>query len=53
MKFHGSYMQDDRDLRNERQRQKLEPAYQFMVRVRAAGVSSDTRTMVDDGPCSE
>lgn len=30
-------MQDDRDLRQERERQKLEPAYQFMVRVRAAG----------------
>ncbi|MFC5403326.1 assimilatory sulfite reductase (NADPH) hemoprotein subunit [Cohnella soli] len=37
MKFHGSYMQDDRDVRNERNKQKLEPAYQFMVRVRAAG----------------
>ncbi|MGO4270541.1 assimilatory sulfite reductase (NADPH) hemoprotein subunit, partial [Paenibacillus sp. TAF58] len=37
MKFHGSYMQDDRDLRNERQKQKLEPAFQFMLRVRAAG----------------
>lgn len=37
MKFHGSYMQDDRDLRIERGKQKLEPAYQFMVRVRAAG----------------
>jgi len=37
MKFHGSYMQDDRDLRNEREKQRLEPAYQFMVRVRAAG----------------
>lgn len=37
MKFHGSYLQDDRDLRNERQKQKLEPAYQFMVRVRASG----------------
>ena len=37
MKFHGSYMQDDRDLRTERQKQKLEPAYQFMVRIRAAG----------------
>lgn len=37
MKFHGSYMQDDRDLRVERQRQKLEPAYQFMIRVRAPG----------------
>jgi sulfite reductase (NADPH) hemoprotein beta-component len=37
MKHHGSYLQDDRDLRNERQKQKLEPAYQFMVRVRMAG----------------
>ncbi|MGC8228731.1 assimilatory sulfite reductase (NADPH) hemoprotein subunit [Pseudobacillus badius] len=37
MKFHGSYLQDDRDVRNERERQKLEPAYQFMVRVRASG----------------
>lgn len=37
MKFHGSYMQDDRDLRNERAKQKLEPAYQFMLRVRAPG----------------
>ncbi|WP_159883234.1 assimilatory sulfite reductase (NADPH) hemoprotein subunit [Paenibacillus puerhi] len=37
MKFHGSYMQDDRDLRIERNKQKLEPAYQFMLRVRAAG----------------
>jgi len=37
MKFHGSYLQDDRDLRIERQKQKLEPAYQFMIRVRAPG----------------
>lgn len=37
MKFHGSYMQDDRDVRTERNKQKLEPAYQFMVRVRAPG----------------
>ncbi|MGG1599647.1 assimilatory sulfite reductase (NADPH) hemoprotein subunit [Paenibacillus naphthalenovorans] len=49
MKFHGSYMQDDRDLRNERQKQKLEPAYQFMVRVRAPGgvVTSDQWLMMD------
>ncbi|MGV2620011.1 UNVERIFIED_CONTAM: assimilatory sulfite reductase (NADPH) hemoprotein subunit [Halobacillus marinus] len=37
LKFHGSYMQDDRDLRNERKKQKLEPAYQFMIRVRLPG----------------
>ena len=33
-KFHGIYMQDDRDLREERKSQGLEPAYSFMVRVR-------------------
>ncbi|MFC7393978.1 assimilatory sulfite reductase (NADPH) hemoprotein subunit [Scopulibacillus cellulosilyticus] len=37
LKFHGSYQQDDRDLRDERRRQKLEPDYQFMVRVRTPG----------------
>ena len=37
MKFHGIYQQDDRDLREERRHQKLEPAYQFMIRVRLAG----------------
>ncbi|WP_247870000.1 NADPH-dependent assimilatory sulfite reductase hemoprotein subunit [Methylophaga sp. SB9B] len=36
-KFHGSYMQDHRDLRDERRRQKLEPLYSFMVRLRIAG----------------
>jgi len=34
LKFHGSYLQDDRDLRDERRRQKLEPAYAFMLRAR-------------------
>ncbi|WP_077298650.1 assimilatory sulfite reductase (NADPH) hemoprotein subunit [Virgibacillus pantothenticus] len=37
LKFHGSYQQDDRDLRDERRRKKLEPAYQFMLRVRVPG----------------
>ena len=37
MKFHGIYMQDDRDQRAERQRRKLEPNYQFMVRLRLPG----------------
>lgn len=37
LKFHGSYMQDDRDLRAERQKQKLEPAYQYMIRLRMPG----------------
>jgi sulfite reductase (NADPH) hemoprotein beta-component len=37
IKFHGSYQQDDRDLRDERRLQKLEPAYQFMIRTRLPG----------------
>ena len=37
LKFHGTYMQDNRDLRDERARQRLEPAFDFMVRIRAAG----------------
>jgi len=37
MKFHGIYQQDDRDVRDERRRQRLEPAYQFMIRVRLPG----------------
>lgn len=37
IKFHGTYQQDNRDIRDERRRQKLEPAYSFMVRARLAG----------------
>ncbi len=37
LKFHGSYQQDDRDLREARRRRKLEPAWQFMIRARLAG----------------
>jgi sulfite reductase (NADPH) hemoprotein beta-component len=37
MKFFGLYQQDDRDLRDERRRQKLEAAYSFMTRVRLPG----------------
>jgi sulfite reductase (NADPH) hemoprotein beta-component len=36
-KFHGIYQQDDRDQRQERTKQKLEPAYSFMARVRVPG----------------
>ena len=37
IKFHGCYVQDDRDLRQERLKQKLEPLYSFLIRVRMAG----------------
>lgn len=36
-KFHGMYQQTDRDLDKERKRQKLEPAYSFLIRVRIPG----------------
>ncbi|KAJ3130383.1 hypothetical protein HK098_002612 [Nowakowskiella sp. JEL0407] len=36
-KFHGTYMQDDRDIREDRARQGLEPAYSFMIRARLPG----------------
>jgi sulfite reductase (NADPH) hemoprotein beta-component len=40
-KFHGFYQQDDRDIRSERKRQRLEPAYSFMIRARVpAGLCS-------------
>ena len=50
LKFHGSYQQDDRDLRDERRKQKLEPAYSFMIRARLAGgvVSPDQWLAFDD-----
>jgi sulfite reductase (NADPH) hemoprotein beta-component len=36
-KFHGLYLQDDRDLRKERSKLKQEKAYGFMLRVRLPG----------------
>jgi sulfite reductase (NADPH) hemoprotein beta-component len=36
-KFHGTYMQDDRDVRDARKAQGLEPAYSFMIRCRLPG----------------
>jgi sulfite reductase (NADPH) hemoprotein beta-component len=37
IKFHGSYIQDDRDVRGERAKKKLEKAYSFMLRLRIPG----------------
>lgn len=37
IKFHGMYLQDDRDRRDERARKKLERLYSFMVRLRLPG----------------
>jgi sulfite reductase (NADPH) hemoprotein beta-component len=37
IKYHGSYQQDDRDIREERRQAKLEPDYSFMIRTRTPG----------------
>jgi sulfite reductase (NADPH) hemoprotein beta-component len=37
IKFHGSYQQTDRDIDSERKRQKLEPLFSYMIRVRVPG----------------
>ena len=37
LRLHGSYQQDDRDVREERRQQKLEPLWRYMVRVRLPG----------------
>jgi sulfite reductase (NADPH) hemoprotein beta-component len=37
IKFHGMYLQDDRDRREERAEKKLERLYSFMVRLRLPG----------------
>ena len=43
VKFHGMYLQDDRDLRPERTRKKMEKAFAFMIRVRIPGGVLDAR----------
>lgn len=48
-KFHGIYMQDDRDIRDTRKAQGLEPYYSFMARVRLpGGISTPEQWLVLD-----
>ena len=50
VKFHGMYLQDDRDLRPERTRKKMEKAFAFMIRVRIpGGVLSTAQWLALDG----
>ncbi len=52
-KFHGTYMQDDRDLRDERKAQGLEPAYSFMIRCRLpGGISTPKQWLQMDEICT-
>lgn len=49
-KFHGIYVQDDRDVRSERRKQKLDKAYSFMARVGIPGgvCNADQWIVMDD-----
>lgn len=48
-KFHGIYMQHDRDIAPARMRAGLEPAYSFMIRVRLpGGISTPAQWVVMD-----
>jgi len=49
IKFHGTYMQSDRTVESERKKQKLEPLYSFMIRVRVpAGVATAAQWLALD-----
>ena len=50
VKFHGMYLQDDRDLRAERTKKKMEKAFSFMIRLRIPGgvVSPKQWLILDD-----
>ena len=47
LKFHGTYQQDDRDVRIERKRAGLEKAISFMIRVRVPGGVSTTEQWLE------
>ncbi len=54
IKFHGSYMQDDRDLRADRRKHRLEKAYSFMIRIRVpGGVSTPAQWLATDALCEK
>jgi sulfite reductase (NADPH) hemoprotein beta-component len=54
LKFHGTYQQDDRDLRAERRKHKLEKAFSFMIRIRVpAGVSTPKQWLEVDRMCEQ
>lgn len=54
IKYHGSYQQYDRDLESERKHKKLEPLYQFMIRVRTSGgITTPEQWLALDGLSDE
>lgn len=54
LKFHGTYQQDDRDIRASRRKNKLEKAYSFMIRIRLpGGVSTARQWLETDRMCAQ
>lgn len=47
IKLHGAYQQQDRDLDDERRKQKLEPLYSFLIRVRVPGGVATAKQWLD------
>ena len=47
IKLHGAYQQQDRDLDNERLKQKLEPLYSFLIRIRVPGGIATAQQWLD------
>jgi len=47
IKLHGAYLQQDRDLDEERRKQKLEPLYSFLIRVRVPGGIATAKQWID------
>lgn len=53
-KFHGMYLQDDRDVRAGRRKKKLEKSYSFLIRVRLpGGVSTPEQWLAMDSIADE
>lgn len=50
IRFHGMYQQDDRDIRGERTKQKLEPLHNVMLRARMPGgiITPEQWLAIDD-----
>jgi sulfite reductase (ferredoxin) len=54
LKFHGSYQQDDRDVRAERSKQKLDKAWSFMIRSKMPGGRITAKQwMIHDDLCTK
>jgi sulfite reductase (NADPH) hemoprotein beta-component len=47
IRFHGMYQQDDRDIRAERSKQKLEPLHNVMLRARLPGGIIGTKQWIE------